>query len=84
MFKVVNAQLTVKNGQIRALITLSGTGYDYLYVGTGAQASAAGQGQWVKWQDEVTYTDAAVRRRRTSLYDSGIGTGRADCDSISL
>lgn len=68
MFKVVNAQLTVKNGQIRALITLSGTGYDYLYVGTGAQASAAGQGQWVKWQDEVTYTDAGGAQKTGRRY----------------
>lgn len=68
MFKVVNAQLTVKNGQIQALITLSGTGYDYLYVGTGAQASAAGQGQWVKWQDEVTYTDAGGAQKTGRRY----------------
>ena len=68
MFKVVDAQLTVKNGQIHALITLSGTGYDYLYVGTGAQASAAGQGQWVKWQDEVTYTDASGAKKTGRRY----------------
>ena len=75
MFKVVNAQLTVKNGQIQALITLSGTGYDYLYIGTGAQASAAGQGQWVKWQDEVTYTENGAQKtgRRYVIPVSALG-----------
>lgn len=36
MFKVVDCKLTVKNGLMSAVITLSGTGYDYLYMGTGA------------------------------------------------
>ena len=39
-----------------ALITLTGTGYDYLFMGTGAQAAAAGEGQWIKYKDEVKYT----------------------------
>lgn len=34
MFKVVGTKLTVKNGKMTALITLSGIGYDYLYMGT--------------------------------------------------
>ena len=33
MFKVVDATLTVKGGQMTALVTLSGTGYEYLYAG---------------------------------------------------
>ena len=30
MFKVVDVKLTAKDGQMSAIITLSGTGYDYL------------------------------------------------------
>ncbi len=33
MFKVVDAVLTVKDGQMTAVVTLSGTGYGYLYAG---------------------------------------------------
>ena len=33
MFKVVDAILTVKDGQMTAVVTLSGTGYGYLYAG---------------------------------------------------
>ena len=41
MFKVTNCVLTSKNGNMTAKITLSGTGYDYLYVGTSAEAALA-------------------------------------------
>ncbi len=47
MFKVVNCKLTVKNGLMTAVLTLSGTGYDYLYVGTGAEAENADSKSWV-------------------------------------
>lgn len=40
MFRVVDAQLTVANGEMTALLTLSGTGYEKLYPGTGEQALA--------------------------------------------
>lgn len=33
--------LNIKNGEMTAKITLSGTGYDYLYVGTSAEAALA-------------------------------------------
>ena len=41
MFKVTDCILTSKNGEMTAKITLSGTGYDYLYVGTSAEAALA-------------------------------------------
>ena len=44
MFKVVAAELTVKDGEMTAVITLSGTGYDQMYVGTKAEAEAAAEG----------------------------------------
>lgn len=40
MFKIVDAQLTVKGGEMSAVLTLSGTGYEKLYVGTGEEALA--------------------------------------------
>lgn len=38
MFRIVDAQLTVKGGQMSAVLTLSGTGYEKLYMGTGEEA----------------------------------------------
>ena len=39
MFKIVDTKLNIVNGTIMATLTLSGTGYDYLYPGTGDQAA---------------------------------------------
>lgn len=41
MFKVINCVLTVENGNMSAVITLSGTGYDKLYMGTAEEAESA-------------------------------------------
>ena len=38
MFKIIDTKLNVVNGAIMATLTLSGTGYDYLYPGTGDAA----------------------------------------------
>lgn len=35
MFQVIDCQLTVENGQMTAVMTMGGTGYLYLYPGTG-------------------------------------------------
>ena len=40
MFKIVDAQLTVKDGKMSAVLTLSGTGYEKLYMGTGEEAAS--------------------------------------------
>ncbi|MBC8587355.1 hypothetical protein [Paratissierella segnis] len=40
MFKIIDAQLTVKNGEMSAVLTLSGTGYEKLYMGTEEEALA--------------------------------------------
>ena len=39
MFKIIDAKLKVVNGKMTAELTLSGTGYDYLYAGTKEQAA---------------------------------------------
>ena len=38
MFRIIDAQLTVKDGEMSAVLTLSGDGYEKLYLGTGEQA----------------------------------------------
>ncbi len=43
MFKVVGVELTVKDGDMKARITLSGVAYDYLYMGTPEEAAATEQ-----------------------------------------
>ena len=70
MFKVTNCVLTSKDGNMTAKLTLSGTGYDYLYVGTSAEAALADKSQWIPYvEDEngmYTYTIPV------SLLDTGI------------
>lgn len=41
MFKITNCDLTVSDGKLTAAVTLSGTGYGKLFLGTGEQAAAA-------------------------------------------
>ena len=59
MFKIVSAKLVSVNGEMKAVLTLSGTGYDYLYPGTGEQA-AKDKDNWVPFQTDAdgkyTYT----------------------------
>ena len=42
MFNITNCVLKVKGGNMTATVTLSGDGYDFLYMGTGAEAVKAG------------------------------------------
>ncbi|MCB5388679.1 hypothetical protein LIQ05_17070 [Blautia glucerasea] len=49
MFRVVNCVLTSKNGKMTAVLTLSGTGYDYLFLGTKEEAAAADSSKWVPY-----------------------------------
>ncbi len=43
MFRIVEAQLTVKEGEMTATLTMSGTGYLKVYMGTAKEALAAGE-----------------------------------------
>ena len=65
MFKVVAVQLTSVNGAMKAKITLSGVGYDYLYMGTKDEAAAAPQSSWIPVCGTVNYTDAATGEVKT-------------------
>ncbi len=53
MFNVVSCELTVSQGQMTAVMTMSGTGYLYVYMGTGEEAAAASQ------EDYIPYTENA-------------------------
>ena len=65
MFKVVGVKLTVKNGKMSAVITLSGEGYDYLYMGTATDA-ATHTGNWIKYSGSAAYTlDGETKTGRT-------------------
>lgn len=70
MFKVTDCVLTSKDGNMTAKLTLSGTGYDYLYVGTSTEAALADPSKWIPYEvDEngmYTYTIPV------SLLDTGI------------
>lgn len=70
MFKVTNCILTSKDGNMTAKITLSGTGYEYLYVGTSAEAALADKSKWIPYvvdeNGRYTYTIPV------SLLDTGI------------
>lgn len=58
MFKVVDCILTAKDGKMSAVLTLSGTGYGYLYMGTKEEAASAEQSSWIPYQvnEEGKYT----------------------------
>ncbi|MCD2492257.1 hypothetical protein LQE92_06385 [Lacrimispora sp. NSJ-141] len=60
MFRVMDCILTVKNGKMSAVLTLSGTGYDYLYLGTAADAEKADKFSWAPFVKDAsgkyTYT----------------------------
>ena len=58
MFKVVDCILTAKDGKMSVVLTLSGTGYGYLYMGTKEEATSADQSSWIPYQvnEEGKYT----------------------------
>ena len=60
MFNVEKAVLTVEDGTMNAVITLGGTGYSHLYMGTSEEASQAAQEEWIPFAEDengaYTYT----------------------------
>lgn len=67
MFKVTDCKLVVKNKTIQAILTLSGTGYDYLYQGTVEEAKKAGESSWSRYQIS---TDGTYKYVVSIPYDS--------------
>lgn len=51
MFKAVSVSLTVKEGEMTAALTMSGTGYLKLFMGTGAQAAKADPSEYIGYEE---------------------------------
>lgn len=58
MFNIIDCQLTVKDGTMTAVVTLSGDGYQWLYMGTGEEAAAADSSDYIDYveDDQGRYT----------------------------
>lgn len=53
MFRIVKAQLAVDSGEMTAVITLGGKGYIKLFMGTGAEAIAAGESEYASYAEDA-------------------------------
>ncbi len=49
MFKIESCKLTVKDGRMSAVMTMGGTGYLYLYMGTGEEAAQATEADYISF-----------------------------------
>lgn len=47
MFKIAGCELTVADGEMTAVLTMGGTGYKYLYMGTEEEAAAADESTYI-------------------------------------
>lgn len=47
MFKITECELTVADGEMTAVLTMGGTGYKYLYMGTEEEAAAADESTYI-------------------------------------
>ena len=58
MFRIESAQLSVQDGSMSAVMTMGGTGYLYLYMGTGEEAAAASEEDFIPYEEteEGTHT----------------------------
>ncbi|MDO4306263.1 MAG: hypothetical protein Q4C77_05470 [Eubacteriales bacterium] len=84
MFRIIEAQLMVEDQEMEAVITLSGTGYLKLFMGTGEEAAGADDGEYIGFEEDAdgmyTYTIpvealdkelhcAAYSKRKEQWYD---------------
>lgn len=49
MFNITACSLTVEDGSMSAVMTMSGTGYLYVYMGTGEEAAAASEDSYISY-----------------------------------
>lgn len=52
MFKITECKLTVADGSMTARLTMSGSGYEYLYMGTGDKAQKADESEYIPAEEE--------------------------------
>ena len=52
MFPVTDCQLTVDQGKMTAVMTMSGTGYLYVYMGSGLEAAKAKEADWIPFEED--------------------------------
>lgn len=76
MFQVEACELTVQNGSMTAKMTMGGTGYRYIYMGTGEQAAAAAESAYIPFAE--TETGAHTFTVPVEALDQGI-----DCAAFS-
>ena len=83
MFKITECKLTVADGKMTAKMTMSGSGYEYLFMGTGEAAEKAAESDYINADesgDAVTFTVpvealdkeidcAAFSKRKEQWYD---------------
>ena len=53
MFRITECELTVQDGAMSAVMTMSGTGYLKLYMGTGAEAEQASEADFIPFVDNA-------------------------------
>ena len=53
MFHITEAELTVADGKISAKLTLSGSGYGKVFMGTGEEAEKAGEGDYIQAEESA-------------------------------
>ncbi len=53
MFKIVACELTVADGAMTAVMTMSGTSYLYVFMGTGEEASAASESEYIPFAEDA-------------------------------
>ena len=70
MFRIASATLTVTDGQMSASMTMGGTGYLYLYMGTGEKASVASEDAYISYEEDAT--GASVFTAPVEALDDGI------------
>jgi hypothetical protein len=84
MFNIVKAELTVEDGNMSAVITLSGTGYSKLYMGTSEEAGSASEEEFITYEEDAAgaytyeipveaveqeFPCAAFSKKKESWYD---------------
>ena len=69
MFRVVDCQLTVEDGAMTAVMTMSGTGYRYVYLGTGEEAVQSSEAEY------IPYTEAEDGSHRFTIPVEALDAG---------